>query len=95
MADDCIYTNRGKVLIEYQRMVPETALYNYPLFREYLVSQLAFDFAISLGKPAHEISDLKALSDEAFHSAAAMDAKGSPVSVTNYSSQIVKMRSYG
>jgi hypothetical protein len=95
MEDGCLYANHGRAIIDYQRHVPETSLTNYPLFREYLVLHLALEFAISLGKPSNEIGYFKVFVDEAFHTAAAMDAKGSPVPFTNYSATIARMRSYG
>jgi hypothetical protein len=95
MRDGCVCTNRKNIVIDYQYAVPETMLGNYPLFREYVVLLLASEFAMSVMNDDGKLKLFTALAQEAYGVAASTDSACNPVPLTNYSSVITKMRTFG
>ena len=95
MRDGCVCTNRRNVVIDYQYAVPESMLGKYPLFREYVVLLLASEFAVSVMNDDTKLQRFTALAQEAYAMASSTDSASNPVPMTNYSTVVTRMRTFG
>jgi hypothetical protein len=95
LRDGCVCTNRERIVVDYQYAVPESMLINYPLFREYLVLLLACEFAVSVMNDDVKLQRFSALAQEAYAVAASTDSASNPVPLTNYSTVVTRMRTFG
>jgi hypothetical protein len=95
LRDGCVCTNRGRIVIDYQYEVPESMLINYPLFREYVVLLLASEFAVSVMNDDTKLQRFTALAQEAYGVAVSTDSACNPVPLTNYSTVVTRMRTFG
>jgi hypothetical protein len=95
LRDGCLCANRRKLVIDYQYAVPESMLENYPLFREYLVLLLASEFAVSVMNDDTKLQRFTALAQDAYGLAASTDSASNPVPLTNYSTVVTRMRTFG
>jgi hypothetical protein len=83
------------VVIDYQYAVPESMLGKYPLFREYVVLLLASEFAVSVMNDDTKLQRFTALAQEAYAMASSTDSASNPIPMTNYSSVVTRMRTFG
>jgi hypothetical protein len=95
LRDGGVCTNRERIVIDYQYAVPESMLINYPLFREYVVLLLACEFAVSVMNDDVKLQRFSALAQEAYGLASSTDSASNPVPLTNYSTVVTRMRTFG
>jgi hypothetical protein len=92
--DGCVCANWRNVAIDSEYAVPETMLGNYPLFRS-VVLFLAFEFAMSVMNDDGKLKLFTALVQEAYGVATSTDSACNPVPITNHSSVVTKMKTFG
>lgn len=89
-----IYSNYKALLFDYQRRIPEDELYDFPLFRDYLVNSLAACFAQSVQNDDAKQEKYALISEDLYALAASTDTNSNPMDNVNYSTTIVRMRNY-